>query len=599
MSFLLQIQRLAEPPSPQQQQPQKQQLPRKQANSGAAAEHKEQPLCGLGYAYAACPMCSKKVLYTQVQQWECRACKSKVDSVRWTYRLGVYLLPSMAVASSAVASSVLGSVADAWFGCSASQWVDMVERDVSLVMHVANTLEPSGLGFCSAAKMASDVAALVDGVSGICGSYALFDFKPPGLQAQRRSARPLLNPTISRILSVEPTWHLSISELWKYVVFETLCAMRRRYCKSSEYCGNPCVVELESALRELRSSDAVLDVACALSTPPSLTALSCTSISREANHLDSVTDSKRILDFLSPPVPCCTWENVQVSLTPGLKHPANAEEPDEMDALLDQCSQLFQSFTATNRQIIEDDTAMSMQLFEESIQDDHLHSLFTDYSQQLLMQSQGLFSISTTALFGPDIEEESQYSTPPATFLRALEATPETVARDIRNHAEGLWDRGSSQIEVLAPETPVADATVDSMKRRKLDTSMSPSELLRGFNDVMVPATELVSRNRATDRATPSRIPKHRHHHRLTEKMFSISNTSGATRTRIPEPLSLSLSTQRPPAVAPTGLGSRRSAVVLAPETPVVRSAMPRPLVLVKSNSNARNSFSDSNSNSN
>ncbi|KAJ1791347.1 hypothetical protein LPJ59_005002, partial [Coemansia sp. RSA 2399] len=550
--------------------------------------HKEQPLCGLGYAYAACPMCSKKVLYTQARQWACRACKSKVDSVRWTYRLSVYLSPSMAGTSSAVASSVLGSVADAWFGCSASQWVDMVERDISLVVRVANVLEPSELGLCAVAKMAGDVAALVDGVSGICGSYALFDFKPPGPQVQRGGVRPLLNPTISRIMLAEPTWFLPISELWRYVVFATLNAMHRRYCKSSS------VAELESTLRELRSSDAIAEVACALSTPPSLTALSCTSSSCEADHLDPVTDSKGILDSLASSIPCRTWGNVQ--LTPGLQHPANAEEPDEMDALLEQCSQLFQSFTATSRQIIGDDATMSMQLFEESMQDDHLHSMFTDYSQQL-MQSQGLFSISTTALFGPDNEEGSQYLTPPATFLRALEATPETVARDIRNHAEDLRGQGSGQIEELAPETPVVGGTVDSMKRRKLETSMSPSQLLRGFNDVMVPATELVSRNRATDRVMPSRTPKHRHHHRLTERTFSALNTSSVARTRIPEPLALNLSTQRPPAVAPNGLESGRSAVILAPETPVVRSAMPRPLVLVKSNSNGRNSFSDSNSN--
>ncbi|KAJ2552667.1 hypothetical protein EV175_003226 [Coemansia sp. RSA 1933] len=512
MSYLVQIQRLSEPHQQQKQQQKSAYRQKQHCRQPSSVAESREPQPGLGYVYAACSLCAKKAVRTQTQQWACHACKRNVDSVRWTYRLGVHLNPPLGT-DNALSSSVLGAVADAWFGCTASQWVHTVERDVSLVARIASAMEPSGCGRESgvAAKMGNDVAALVEGMSGICGSYALFDFRPPGPRMQQGGVKVLQGPTISRIAVCEhrseETWLFQVSELWKYVLLQTLRAMHRHCCDSSELYGMPIVVEIEDSLRELRTDKQMLTIANALRTPPSMTMLSCISDPPETDRLVSVTDTRGLIGLLSS-TPCRAWGDMQLSITHCSQPAVEAEETDDMDALLDQYSQLLQSFTSTNaaaaatgRQDNAED-AMSTQLFEESMQDDQRHSLFADYSQQL-MQSQGLLSVSTGDLFGQDEEtwSQSQYSTPPATFLRALEATPETVARDIRNQAEILSDHGSSQIEVLAPETPAAASSsfssseaaakpADSwafgpMKRRKMDSPMSPSWLLRGLNDVM------------------------------------------------------------------------------------------------------------------
>ncbi|KAJ2618294.1 hypothetical protein EV177_000013 [Coemansia sp. RSA 1804] len=621
--------------------------------------------------------------------WECGACKTEVDSgsVGWTYRIGVYLVSASPAwktggEGASTASSVLGSTADAWFGCTAAQWVEMVGRDVAMVARIAggvgglSSAIPAGAAEAEsgmaetetfvASHLASSLAALVDGVSGVSGAYAGFSFKPaapPWHHAKEATA----NRTVSRIAGLmsddglQASWFPTISVLWRFVVSESLCAIHRHHIASSSSTSNtnssPVFAELERRVKGLRSGSA--QIAWGLSTPPSMTAISFMAVALEepdTRHAEPVGSMDPIDTMHS--MLHCTWEDLHLPMAyDGSRpqqqrhHPASCKadtESDEMDELLDQCSQLLQSFnTAANLSACkhsgsavaadnDNDNAVSVQLFEESIHDDQLFSLYAGCSQQLFLLSQpslfghdkapgspALFDTGKEMLFRPegglqqdggtmDDEEESyQYSTPPGTFMRALEDTPETVARDIMKR-NGKRQSGAlhQDNEVLAPETPAAPATSTPKRPRNhgLDPgSTSPSSFWSpagNHGPAIVPSTadrrgaRLLQRRSNTDQTMPSRAPApkrslynnsnihyHKHRRLLTERASSMSGVVASARIPDPPPPLLRLSVRNN---APSHPPLPPPVVVLAPETPVARSWAPRPLDLVASGDERR-----------
>ncbi|KAJ2659317.1 hypothetical protein IWW48_003560 [Coemansia sp. RSA 1200] len=696
--------RVAEPYHQQQQQRQQRQRKQQTYKHATLAEpteyadrHRGQ-LDGLGYAYAGCPRCLKKTLRVD-EHWVCGTCKTEADggSVGWTYRVGVYLVSTSSGCfpgrsgmvtggreGANTASSVLGSVADAWFGCTAAQWVEMVSRDVTLVarMAVGRGLGPaipagaaeaeSGVAETEAfvaSHLAFSLAALVDGVSGVSGAYAGFDFKPaapPRHHAVRQlhARETTTNRTVSRIAglmsddeSLAP-WFPTISVLWRFVVSESLCAIHRHLIASSTSTsntnGSPAFAELEQRVKGLRNGNA--QIAWGLSTPPSMAAISCMAVALEepdTRHAEPV-GSRDAIDTMHS-MPHHTWEDLRLPVVYSSgrpqqqqdHHPASGKadtESDEMDELLDQCSQLLQSFSTTanlsackyNGSAVavgdDNDDAVSAQLFEESIHDDQLFSLYAGCSQQLFLLSQPslfgfdkppdspvLFDTGKEMLFRPESdleqdggttedEEDYQYSTPPGTFMRALEDTPETVARDIlsrnkRRQSGGLRRSRAGALhqgnEVLAPETPAAAAA--GTPKRPRNHGLDPGSTSPSFwspaghhGPAIVPATTdrrgapLLRRRSNTDLTTPSRAhtPKrgfynsnhYRHRRLLTERASSMSGAVASARIPDPPPL-LRLSVQN---------NAPSSPVVLAPETPVARSWAPRPLDLVASGDERR-----------
>ncbi|KAJ2513367.1 hypothetical protein GGI11_004430 [Coemansia sp. RSA 2049] len=657
-----------------------------------AARHRGQ-LDGLGYAYAACPRCLKKT-HRVGEHWECGACKTEVDSgsVGWTYRIGVYLVSASPAWKTGreganTASSVLGSTADAWFGCTAAQWVEMVGRDVALVARIAggvgglSSAVPAGAAEAEtetfvASHLASSLAALVDGVSGVSGAYAGFDFKPAA-PPRHHAKETTANRTVSRIAGLmsddvlPASWFPTLSVLWRFVVSESLCAIHRHIIASStssstsNTSSSPVFAELEQRVRGVRNDSA--QIAWGLSTPPSMTAISFMAVALEepdTRHAEPVGSLDAIDTMHS--MPHRTWEDLHLPLAYGggrpqqqHRHSASSSckadtESDEMDELLDQCSQLLQSFsTAANLSACkysgsavaadnDNDDAVSVQLFEESIHDDQLFSLYAGCSQQLFLLSQpslfghdkapgspALFDTGKEMLFRPeggleqdggtmDEEEESyQYSTPPGTFMRALEDTPETVARDIMKR-NGKRQSGAlhQDSEVLAPETPAPTTSTPKRPRNHgLDPgSTSPPSFWSpagNHGPAIVPATadrrgaHLLQRISNTDQTTPSRAPApkrslysssnhHHHYHKhrrlLTERASSMSGVVASARIPGPPPppppplLRLSVRNNAPshPPSPPSPV------VVLAPETPVARSWAPRPLDLVASGDERR-----------
>ncbi|KAJ1730968.1 hypothetical protein LPJ72_004187 [Coemansia sp. Benny D160-2] len=462
---------------------------------------------------------------------------------------------------------------------------------------------------------------------------------------------------------LQAPWFPTISVLWRFVVSESLCAIHHHLIANSTGNTNssPVFAELERRTKELRSGSA--QIAWGLSTPPSMTAMSFMAVALEEpdTHRVEPVGSMDAIDTMHS-MPHCTWEDLHLPVAyDGSRpqqqrhHPALRKadaDSDEMDELLDQCSQLLQSFnTAANLSACkysgsavaadnDNDDAVSVQLFEESIHDDQLFSLYAGCSQQLFLLSQpslfghdkapgspALFDTGKEMLFRPeggleqngrtmDDEGESyQYSTPPGTFMRALEDTPETVARDIMKR-NGKRQSGAlhQDNEVLAPETPAAPAASTPKRPRNhgLDPgSTSPFSFWSpagNHGPAIVPATadrrgaRLLQRRSNTDQTTPSRAPApkrslynnsnihyHKHRRLLTERASSMSGVVASARIPGPPPppppplLRLSVRNNAPshPPLPPP-------VVVLAPETPVARSWAPRPLDLVASGDERR-----------
>ncbi|KAJ2673789.1 hypothetical protein GGI25_004596 [Coemansia spiralis] len=533
---------------------------------------------GLGLAFAACPLCSRKL--ASGPRWRCQTCSLAIENedVKWTYRVGLYLS-----LGSEVCAGVLGAAADVLFGCSAACWVDAVARDVAFAVEIAKSCRSIDENKV-AAYMATQLFSLVDMLASVLNTYAAFELKFPltrGAQQYRQ-----MSATVSRITplygnSMDPT----IFQLWKYVVFQTLLLARRQLGPDG------CDTRLENSLDALQASATALGIPKALEMSASTVEFSCIcdSPASDETHLD-LDDLQSMLgthdiDSMWKSMALQSWADQKidimcpsVSCHSELSLSASNGDVDEVDGLLSQCSQLLLSFANTADYM----DALSMQFFEESIHDEQLDSLFADYSQNqhgfglsLFEQDHRAGSLGSITPSKRSIFDHTQ----PSEFLRHLEKTPESAAHYMQ-HNMSADKRGITGPLVLAPETPTDEAG----RKRKVDDLETP--FLQSHDlPYMVPLTERVFR--WNHHPTPSRHPSKPKH--------QIQNSANdGSRTRMLGPLPLSTqSPSLPPLRNGTEKGESGKAhrqkrgaypVVLAPETPVPRT---RPLVLVNSNSNS------------
>ncbi|KAJ2808520.1 hypothetical protein H4R20_000847 [Coemansia guatemalensis] len=536
-------------------------------NSPSSANERALLAPGLNLAFPACPLCAHKAVpqlelravgtaSTNHRQppvsWSCRHCHAAIQNkdIRWTYRI-IVSATTCAFEAREINISALGTATEGYFGCTAAQWVEETDKWLRVLEQRWTCGDGSALVEHMAERLAA-VVGLAAGTSGLCAFIELRQTPFTGANRSRRTTQ--LSAARIRPVSGIGSAPLKILALWRFVVYEALSAARaggssQLFCVDSD--TEQLLVMLETDARSLR-------IAEELGAPFSAAEFSAGTIDHDpaatAEGVTQTIDGDNVLAI---------WECVSTRLgeslaTHKLGIPSPIEdvdgslmttEADEINHLLENSSQLF-VFSPETTELIDKVDPLSMQLFEESLRDEHLHSMFLD-SQQLLDVTESQLSQysgsvgfdSSRALWSaPGVYQtpaESPTRTSAGSFMRSLEDTPfarslgsgsEIASTSRPNIPRSLLSfssdtplapdlqRGSSsedkRLLVLADETPMASS---SGSKRKLN--------------LFVPETPLPTRG-----SIQQLLPDTPTHGRITNTTPGLRRSASADRTwAIPE----------------------------------------------------------------
>ncbi|KAJ2742150.1 hypothetical protein GGI20_004687 [Coemansia sp. BCRC 34301] len=352
------------------------------------------------------------------------------DRVVWTYRVSLGFLDTKRQCSE-IPASVFGSVADAWFGCTATQWVK--ETRLAAERFRGHQQEAQWVE-----RITEQLLCLVG--MGACGG-AVGQFRKVAL---RRDSAPKARGgggkgkqqyVVSQLcVGKDDLPAVTILDMWRQLVSEALCAAKiskdvLEWDIATELAAEACmeaVAEQELPLEDFAASPGWRPVLATWHTEPAL---------QPVLYHTTASGSSRI---------------------------ATLVDLDEMDALFDQCSGLFHSLPALSPVACPEDLLLSWQQLEESFDDDNRYNRLADS-----LADDDDEWVAATPASGPTRGRRNRHAysvTPPDTFMRRLEATPESVAREIRVAKEESQSKRTLELgpvpKVLAPATPVARPTI-------------------------------------------------------------------------------------------------------------------------------------------
>ncbi|KAJ1823764.1 hypothetical protein LPJ60_001305 [Coemansia sp. RSA 2675] len=313
---------------------------------------------------------------------------------------------------------MLGTAADAWFGCTAAQWVEETKRAGELFhghQHEAQWI----------AHMAEQLLCFIS--MGLCGG-AVGQYRGVAL---RRDAAPhgqlggRQQYVVTRLCANKGSQQTAtIVEMWRQIVQQAQSAAGIGNCGANTNCW---------------------DFASALAAGPFMESLPEQDPPPEEAHSHTVDTT---WGFTWDSEPALQPVSNHLS-TPSSSHAATMAELD-MDSLVEQHPELFSSFplaSALSPAVLTNSQAFSWSQWEESCNDDTRYNLLVD-------------SQASEWKATPDTADPRRVydATPPDTMMRRLAATPESVARDIRAaRKEPRVGRAldlANVPRILAPATP-------------------------------------------------------------------------------------------------------------------------------------------------
>ncbi|KAI8323376.1 hypothetical protein GQ54DRAFT_113050 [Martensiomyces pterosporus] len=484
-------------------------LPSPRATQHGIANNQQLLPPGLSLIFPSCPTCTRKAVLQQAAEatatanvgssssssveskpWACRNCHVLLSEsdINWTYRLSLSLAgTNHSMETSAIA---FGSVADAWFGCSAAQWAGEVHRVVSAL---DNRRKGGAESLLEA--MADQLAALMDSMGGLLGQWILVDLKRSA-SFYMRSGNSSSNSqyTISRIHSNKDDHSiaqsagatLSVLMLWRRVAFEALAAATDAVGEK-DGCG-----EVSALVETLQTEFTSLSIADALRHPSPIEITDTAWLDGDVENLQDVPiDGSMDCDLLMDAWESAetgSWSTAQLRISTGSRSSRServAEAPESMDLsdceidnLFEHSSQLFQPTYCSGDRIGGDDYGLasnedplSFSLFQESLRDEYLECLYLD-SQMSDFATTPLKSASMPLVDGVyahhqpilfDVTPVGRAAqSPPDTLLRRLESTPQSVAGDL------LLRTPTMPSGTAAPRPSVLAAETPSSEKRKL-----------------------------------------------------------------------------------------------------------------------------------
>ncbi|KAJ2887833.1 hypothetical protein IWW38_005055, partial [Coemansia aciculifera] len=403
------------------------------------------PIPGLNFVYPACPNCGCKI--SEVS-WACLNCGSQVgssDRAVWTFRVRVgFIDPKKKGRSSynEMPASILGSTAEAWFGCTAAQWVEETRLAFEHFrghQHEAQWIE----------RMTEQIMCLVSmgACGGAVGQYRKVALRRDAAPKARHGGKPQY--VVSRLIASKDDDDnnfpaVTIVDMWRQVVSEALCA------------AGTSKDNLEWNIATQLAAGACMEAAAAV----------------VLEHTEDGTFYFAAADLgLNAVLPA--WDT-EPALQPMFFHapaspsrtPTGVVDFDDMDALFDHCSGLFTSLPPPPLSALgPEDLILSWQHLEESYDDDSRYSQLANSLADDENGNDGEWAATpgTGSAVGRSRRDYALYNpTPPDTFMRRLEATPESVAREIRGDAAREESQSRRMLDldpvlprVLAPATPV------------------------------------------------------------------------------------------------------------------------------------------------
>ncbi|KAJ2615426.1 hypothetical protein H4S08_001230 [Coemansia sp. RSA 1365] len=499
------------------------------AHSPSNADERALLVPGLNLAFPACPLCAHKAVPRLESRaantestdntyppnsWSCRHCHAVIQNkdIGWTYRIMISAT-TCAFEAREISISALGSAVEGYFGCTAAQWVEETDRCMRV-------LERSWTGSDSAAlleHMAERLAAVVGLAAGTAGLFAFVELRQtPFTTANRSRCATKLSAACIRPMSGTGREPLKILELWKFVVHEALSSTQadgsnQLSCKDTE--AKKLLAMLETDARSLRIIEELGTPCSAVEFPPSII-----DHDLEAEEVTQAVDSEKVLAI---------WEDVSTILnesmaTHKLGISSSIEDVDgtlltvevnEINHLLENSSQMF-VFSPEATEIIDRDDPLSMHLFEESLRDEHLHSMFLD-SQQLVDVTESQLSQysndsmgfeSSRALWSaPGVYQtpaESPTHISACSFMRRMEHTPFAASlgsgSDILSTSRLNIPRSQPSFANNTPLAPGLQRGPSSEDKRLLvlaeETPMAHSSGFKRKLDLFVPETPLPTR---------------------------------------------------------------------------------------------------------
>ncbi|KAJ2008490.1 hypothetical protein H4R26_000186 [Coemansia thaxteri] len=395
---------------------------------------------GLSLVFPACTGCGRKVTAVN-STWKCANCHGQWAGgagMSWTYRVALGL--ARPGSRSELSASLLGAGGDAWFGCTAAQWVEETGRAAAHFRQHGEDEEPW------MERLAAQLRALIS-LCGVVGQFFDMEIRQTaGLRAgERGSGSAAVSYVITRLFpaadSARPL--LTIVDMWRQIVSEAARAA------GIPAMPQPTSDDTKSSLAGFFSAGSI---AAALAPEAALVETPISVDSCEQPPV-AVLDSERLLELWA--LNAAIWG-----------------DEDTADQQL-----------TSNSPINTADLLLSWSQFEQSVDDDSRLCHFSQLSQHELCRSGSSDSCVSriTPLVLPSMTPPSrgrctrQQFTPPDTLMRRFELTPESVARESRAAAAAAAPatRHDSLTvpAILAPETPRAacPANIIAMRAAAFD----------------------------------------------------------------------------------------------------------------------------------
>ncbi|PIA16389.1 hypothetical protein COEREDRAFT_92658 [Coemansia reversa NRRL 1564] len=303
--------------------------------------------------------------------------------------------------------------------------------------------------------------------------------------------------------------------LWRFVVYEALSSIQADGSNQLT-----CIdTETKKLLAMLETDARSLCIIEELGTP-------CSAVEFPSSILDHESEAK-VAQAVDSEKVLAIWEYVSTILNGSMANhklgiPSSIEdvngtlltiEVNEITHMLEDSSQMF-VFSPEATEIIDRDDPLSMHLFEESLRDEHLHSMFLDSQQLVDVTESQLFRYSSDSVgfessrvlwSAPGVYQtpaESPTHTPVGSFMRRMEHTPfETPlssSSDILSTSRLNIPRSQPSLANNTPLAPGLQCGTSSEDKKLLvladETPMAHSSSPKRKLDFFVPETPLPTR---------------------------------------------------------------------------------------------------------
>ncbi|KAJ2846747.1 hypothetical protein IWW36_004203 [Coemansia brasiliensis] len=453
---------------------------------------------GLNLVFPACPSCAHKAEINHAG-WVCTHCHLELQTkdICWKYRLRFSAVTAQG--SCEFAASVLGSAADPWFGCSASQWVDEVDWGLQTLAQCRNEAVDAELSD----RMENRLAAAIGLIFGAFGHHVFVDMrKAPSVGRTRYpiqySVTRIIPFNVASAIYAQSTF-VNLLMLWKYVVYEAVLAavFSKDECLSYNIEQSQLLHSLEAGIQDIAAWNG-LSAAQTIVTTSDVSDIHSMESNEQIAAADLLDNWDHIFETHN--------ESVETQEDDKAYNPTAEFNDSQIDEILNNSSQLFIFDSSSIGKAEAHETSLSMQFFEESLHDEHIHSLVLDSQQQLHCTNSQVLTGDEFDDFGDsyplsrlsDLLAEPFDFTPSCALLQDFRVTPRSASQSSWLATPHMLSNTPSGQEALPADYSRRFASMSEGKTVLVLAEETPKVNSGGFKrklEFSVPETPLAARS--------------------------------------------------------------------------------------------------------